>query len=440
MQVISKELVEVKDKFGDERRTTILNSSADIEIEDLVPDMDVVITLSHEGYVKYQPLSDYDAQHRGGQGKSATKLKDNDYIVNMAVANTHDYLIMFTSKGREFLLKVFNLPEASRGSKGRPLVNVVKLGDGERVTQMLPVHDFGDEGEFKYVIMATKKGRVKKLPLRLLSSRSLGKIVITLLEGDDLIGVAPSTGNDDIMLFSKKGRCIRFNEYYSAVGEEDDLASEADSDSDDTPAPETSEGSLDDAVQADNADAETDASAAGGGLRPQGCSSRGVRGMKLAGDDDELVALVVPRSADPVLDITETGLGKRTPIESYPLRSNRGGMGVISHKITDKTGLVVGAIQAASDDEILIITDHGRLIRTKVGEVRECQRNSAGVKVARFPDDEKIMSIERVVPGDESNAEEQHPDADVSDDETAALPDVSGDAADGSAPDETDGQ
>ena len=440
MQVISKELVEVKDKFGDERRTTILNSSADIEIEDLVPDMDVVITLSHEGYVKYQPLSDYDAQHRGGQGKSATKLKDNDYIVNMAVANTHDYLIMFTSKGREFLLKVFNLPEASRGSKGRPLVNVVKLGDGERVTQMLPVHDFGDEGEFKYVIMATKKGRVKKLPLRLLSSRSLGKIVITLLEGDDLIGVAPSTGNDDIMLFSKKGRCIRFNEYYSAVGEEDDLASEADSDSDDTPAPETSEGSLDDAAQADNADAETDASAAGGGLRPQGCSSRGVRGMKLAGDDDELVALVVPRSADPVLDITETGLGKRTPIESYPLRSNRGGMGVISHKITDKTGLVVGAIQAASDDEILIITDHGRLIRTKVGEVRECQRNSAGVKVARFPDDEKIMSIERVVPGDESNAEEQHPDADVSDDETAALPDVSGDAADGSAPDETDGQ
>jgi DNA gyrase subunit A len=433
MQVISKELVEVKDKFGDERRTTILNSSADIEIEDLVPDMDVVITLSHEGYVKYQPLSDYDAQHRGGQGKSATKLKDNDYIVNMAVANTHDYLIMFTSKGREFLLKVFNLPEASRGSKGRPLVNVVKLGDGERVTQMLPVHDFGDEGEFK-------KGRVKKLPLRLLSSRSLGKIVITLLEGDDLIGVAPSTGNDDIMLFSKKGRCIRFNEYYSAVGEEDDLASEADSDSDDTPAPETSEGSLDDAAQADNADAETDASAAGGGLRPQGCSSRGVRGMKLAGDDDELVALVVPRSADPVLDITETGLGKRTPIESYPLRSNRGGMGVISHKITDKTGLVVGAIQAASDDEILIITDHGRLIRTKVGEVRECQRNSAGVKVARFPDDEKIMSIERVVPGDESNAEEQHPDADVSDDETAALPDVSGDAADGSAPDETDGQ
>ena len=242
------------------------------------------------------------------------------------------------------------------------------------------------------------------------------------------------------MLFSKKGRCIRFNEYYSAVGEEDDLASEADSDSDDTPAPETSEGSLDDAAQADNADAETDASAAGGGLRPQGCSSRGVRGMKLAGDDDELVALVVPRSADPVLDITETGLGKRTPIESYPLRSNRGGMGVISHKITDKTGLVVGAIQAASDDEILIITDHGRLIRTKVGEVRECQRNSAGVKVARFPDDEKIMSIERVVPGDESNAEEQHPDADVSDDETAALPDVSGDAADGSAPDETDGQ
>ena len=436
MQVISKELVEVRDKYGDERRTSIFNSSADIEIEDLVPDMDVVITLSHEGYVKYQPLSDYDAQHRGGQGKSATKLKDNDYIVNMAVANTHDYLIMFTSKGREFLLKVFNLPEASRGSKGRPLVNVVKLGEGERVTQMLPVHDFGDEGEFKYVIMATKKGRIKKLPLRLLSSRSLGKIVITLLDGDDLIGVAPSTGTDDIMLFSKKGRCIRFNEYYSAVDAEGDSVQDAESDSEEIISADTADVSPDASDPADSADAEQDSGAAGGGLRPQGCSSRGVRGMRLSGDDDELVALVVPRSADPVLDITETGLGKRTPIESYPIRSNRGGMGVISHKITDKTGLVVGAIQAAADDEILIITDHGRLIRTKVGEVRECQRNSAGVKVARFPDDERIMSIERVVPGDESDAEEQHPDSEAPDDEVTGIqPDAPDDKAEGSSPD-----
>ncbi|MDF2177658.1 DNA topoisomerase (ATP-hydrolyzing) subunit A [Aliiglaciecola sp. CAU 1673] len=361
MEVIREELEKIRDEYGDARRTEITAASHDIDIEDLIEQEDVVVTLSHEGYVKYQKLCDYEAQRRGGKGKSATKMKDEDFIEKLLVANTHDHILCFSTRGRLYWLKTYQLPFASRNARGRPIVNILPLEEGERITAILPIKEFEAD---KYVLMATAFGTVKKTALSEYSRpRSNGIIAVNLNEGDKLIGVALTDGQSDIMLFSDAGKVVRFNEK-----QRDSETGEIKLD------PETGE-----EMQA---------------LRPMGRTATGVRGIRLQ-DGQQVVSLIVPSGNGAILTVTENGFGKRTPLEDYPAKS-RATQGVVSIKVSERNGAVVGAVQVDEMDEIMLISDQGTLVRTRVSEVSMVGRNTQGVRLIRTASDEHVVGLQRI--------------------------------------------
>ena len=402
MEVIREELEYVKAQFGDKRRTEIQAASVEINMEDLITPTDVVVTLSHEGYVKYQPLSDYEAQRRGGRGKAAAKVKDEDFVEQLLVANTHDTILCFSTMGQVYWLKVYQLPEASRTARGRPIINLLPLDENERITAILPVKSYDDD---KYVFFATANGTVKKTALSAFSRPlSSGIRAITLKEGDELIGVDITDGSNEIMLFSDAGKVVRF-------AEGNNRGTESDNDSDDD--------ATDDAETENTENAEV--STSGKGIRPMGRTAAGVRGIKLA-DGDRVVSLIIPRSEGAILTATENGYGKRTALSEYPVKS-RATLGVISIQVSERNGRVVGAIQVDEADEIMLITNGGTLVRTRVSEVGLIGRNTAGVRLIRTSEDEKLVSLERVAEpeGDESDVSEINIDADTGSSEESSA-------------------
>lgn len=389
MEVIREELEAVKAGFGDDRRTEITAASGDINLEDLIAQEDVVVTLSHAGYVKYQPLSDYEAQRRGGKGKSATKMKEDDFIEKLLVANTHDTILCFSSRGRLYQLKVYQLPQASRGARGTPIVNILPLvkDENERITAILPIPN-GEFSEDKFVFMATASGVVKKVALNAFSNvRSNGLIALTLRDGDELIGVDITNGESEIMLFSSQGRVVRFEEK---------------------------------------------------AVRAMGRTATGVRGIKLAtteisdeieeaeivdieteeSDDginlntDKVVSLVIPRTEGDILTVTQNGYGKRTALVEYPVKS-RATKGVVSIKVNERNGKVVAAVQVDETDQIMLITDAGTLVRTRVSEVSLVGRNTQGVRIIRTAEEEQVVSLERICDpeDDETDSSEENVEA-----------------------------
>ena len=402
MEVIREELEFVKSQFGDKRRTEIQAASIEINMEDLITPEDVVVTLSHEGYVKYQPLSDYEAQRRGGRGKAAAKVKDEDFVEQLLVANTHDTILCFSTMGQVYWLKVYQLPEASRTARGRPIINLLPLDENERITAILPVKSYDDD---KYVFFATANGTVKKTALSAFSRPlSSGIRAITLKEGDELIGVDITDGSNEIMLFSDAGKVVRF-------AEGNNRGTESDNDSDDD--------ATDDAETENTENAEV--STSGKGIRPMGRTAAGVRGIKLA-EGDRVVSLIIPRSEGAILTATENGYGKRTSLSEYPVKS-RATLGVISIQVSERNGRVVGAIQVDEADEIMLITNGGTLVRTRVSEVGLIGRNTAGVRLIRTSEDEKLVSLERVAEpeGDESDVSEINIDADTGSSEESSA-------------------
>ncbi len=361
MEVICEELEAIRDEFGDERRTEITNASHDLSLEDLICEEDVVVTLSHEGYVKYQILSDYQAQRRGGKGKAATKMKEEDFIEKLLIANTHDTILCFSNRGKLYWLKVYQLPLASRTARGRPIVNILPLENDERVTAILPVREY--EGD-KYIIMATASGTVKKTALTAYKNqRANGIIALNLRDDDTLIGVDITDGNNDIMLFSDAGKVVRFNEKIR-----DSETGEIKVD------PETGEQRW--------------------ALKPIGRTGTGVRGIKLEGTQ-KVVSLIVPKNDGPVLTITENGYGKRTALSEYPAKS-RATKGVVSIKVSERNGKVVGAVQVEELDEMMVITDNGTLVRTRVNEVSVIGRNTQGVRLIRTIEGEHVVALQRI--------------------------------------------
>tara|TARA_B100001142_G_scaffold11702_1_gene11169 strand:- start:4828 stop:7395 length:2568 start_codon:yes stop_codon:yes gene_type:complete len=354
--VVRKELEQVQNEYGDERRTEIVGSQQDLTMEDLISEEDRVVTISQSGYAKTQPLADYSAQRRGGTGKAAASVKDEDFVEHLLIASTHDTLLCFSSMGKVYWLKVFLIPIASRTSRGKPIVNILPLEEGERITSMLPVTDY-DEKHF--VFMATSNGTVKKTGLNNFArQRSVGLRAIELDEGDELVGTAVTDGNKDVMLVSTSGKTIRFNE----------------------------------------AD-----------VRAMGRTARGVRGIKMAAEC-RMISLIIPDDDKQILTVSETGYGKRTNIKDYPVYG-RGGQGVIGIQTSERNGAVVGAVQVSENDEIMLISDKGTLVRTRVEEVSVQGRNTQGVRLIRLREGEKLVGLEQV---DEPNEE----DLVISDDET----------------------
>ncbi|GGP44665.1 DNA gyrase subunit A [Shewanella algicola] len=368
MEVIKEELEEILEQYGDARRTIINANEIDMSLEDLINEEDVVVTLSHLGYAKYQVLSDYQAQRRGGKGKAATKVKDEDFVEKLLVANTHDTILCFSDFGKMYWLKVYQLPLASRTARGRPIVNLLPLSDGEHITAILPVREYADD---KFIIMATAHGTVKKTALTAYSNpRANGIIAVNLKDGDQLIGVDITEGSDDIMLFSNEGKVVRFNEK----------------------ARDSETGEV-------KVDAETGEEIIA--LRPMGRTATGVRGIKLE-DGQKVVSLIVPKGDGAILTVTENGYGKRTELSEYPAKS-RGTKGVVSIKVSERNGPVVGAVQVGDFDEIMLISDKGTLVRTPAEGVSIIGRNTQGVTIIRTADDEKVVGLQRI---DEIQTEE----------------------------------
>ncbi|WP_299491740.1 DNA gyrase subunit A [uncultured Shewanella sp.] len=368
MEVIKEELEEILEVYGDARRTVINANEVDMSLEDLINEEDVVVTLSHLGYAKYQVLSDYQAQRRGGKGKAATKVKDEDFVEKLLVANTHDTILCFSDFGKMYWLKVYQLPLASRQARGRPIVNLLPLSEGERITAILPVREYEDD---KYIIMATSHGTVKKTPLTAYSNpRANGIIAVNLKDGDQLIGVDITNGNDEIMLFSDAGKVVRFNEKVK-----DSETGEVKRD------PETGDEVL--------------------ALRPMGRTATGVRGIRLE-DGQQVVSLIVPKNDGDILTVTENGYGKRTLLEEYPAKS-RATKGVVSIKISERNGAVVGAVQVCENDEIMLISDKGTLVRTPATGVSTIGRNTQGVTIIKTAAEEKVVGLQRIdeIQGDE---------------------------------------
>ena len=398
-EIIREELEDTKTNFGDERRSEINPFGGDIADEDLIPQREMVVTLTHGGYIKTQPTTDYQAQRRGGRGKQAAATKDEDFIETLFVANTHDYLMCFTSFGKCHWIKVYKLPEGGRNSRGRPINNVIQLEEGEKVSAILAVREFPED---QYVFFATAQGMVKKVQLSAFKNvRSQGIKAIALKEGDYLIGAAQTGGADDIMLFSNLGKAIRFNEYWEKSGddvEDSDISIENDNDTE----------------ISDGPDDETDSSLPSGkhGVRPSGRGSGGLRGMRLPAEG-KIVSLMTfapecELSDLQVLTATANGYGKRTPIADYS-RKNKGGQGNIAINTGERNGDLVAATLVHETDDLMLITSGGVLIRTKVDQIRETGRAAAGVKLINLDEGETLVSLERIA----EEPEEQCNDAEI---------------------------
>ncbi|MGQ0594291.1 MAG: DNA gyrase subunit A [Gammaproteobacteria bacterium] len=342
MEVIRGELTAARDQFSDARRTEIRTEAADLRLEDLISEEEVVVTLSHEGYGKAQPLDQYRSQRRGGKGKTATTMKEEDFIEKLFVANTHDTILCFSSLGRLYWLKIYELPQAGRAARGKPMVNLLPLAEGERITAILPIKSFEQEG---FVLLATRQGVVKKCPLAEFSRpRQSGIIAIDLPDGDRLVGVALTDGEQDVMLFSSAGKAVRFRE---------------------------------------------------GEVRAMGRTARGVRGLRLA-EGETVIALIIVVPGTHILCATEHGYGKRTPIEDYP-RHGRGGQGVIAIQTTARNGLLVGAIAVRDEDEVMLVSNRGMLVRTPARDISIVGRNTQGVRLIDLPEDERLVGMEGFV-------------------------------------------
>ena len=340
MEVIREELEEIKAQYADKRRTEILQDHLNLSAEDLITEEDMVVTMSHEGYVKSQPLDDYKAQRRGGRGKSATKTKEEDFVEKLIIANTHDTILCFSSAGKVYWLKVFNLPVASRGSRGKPFVNLLPLDKDEKIQAMLTVREYSDD---KYIFMATAAGTVKKTPLKEFEKqRANGKIAVDLRENDALVGVAVTDGQQNILLFSSAGKANCFN--------------------------------------------ETD-------VRSMGRTATGVRGIRLP-EGHRVISLIIAAEGT-VLNITENGFGKRTRLAEFT-QHKRGGQGMIAIQTSERNGAVVGATLVTETDEIMLITSGGILVRTRVNEISIVGRNTQGVRVIRLDKKEKVVGVDRV--------------------------------------------
>ena len=392
-QIIESELVEMQTQFGDERRSEINPfGGGDIADEDLIPPREMVVTLTHGGYIKTQPTSDYQAQKRGGRGKQAAATKDEDFIETLFVANTHDYLMCFTNLGRCHWIKVYRLPEGGRNSRGRPINNVIQLDEGEKVSAILPVREFPED---EYVFFATAMGVVKKVQLSAFKNVSVKGIkAIALKDGDSLVGVAKTSGSSDIMLFSNLGKAIRFNEYWTGgAGDEDEAENDV-------------SGSL----QQDEEDGgETEFNLqTNKGVRPSGRGSGGLRGMRLP-ENGRIVSLLTAEigSGLQVLTATQNGYGKRTPIADYT-RKGKGGQGIIAIDTGERNGELIGAVLVSPADDLMLITSGGVLIRTKVEQVRETGRAAAGVRLINLDEGTTLVSLERVA---ESESEEDEAEA-----------------------------
>ena len=348
-QVIKDELQEVVENYGDERRTEITDSAHDLTVEDLITEEDRVVTISHGGYAKTQPLSDYQAQRRGGMGKSATAVKDEDFVEHLLIASTHDMILCFTNVGKVYWLKVYQIPVAGRGSRGRPMVNLLPLDEGERVTSIMPVAEY-TEGH--YIFMATANGTVKKTALTDFSrQRSVGLRALELEEGDVLVGTAITDGNQDVMLFSSSGKAVRFRE---------------------------------------------------SDVRAMGRTARGVRGIRLQ-EGHQMISLIIPAEDGSVLTVSQHGYGKRTPVSEFPTKG-RGTQGVIAMQCSERNGQLVGAVQVFSGDELMLISDQGTLVRTRGDEVSVQGRNTQGVRVIRLRPGEQLVGVERIEETEEEGA------------------------------------
>ncbi|MCC2637336.1 MAG: gyrase subunit [Moraxellaceae bacterium] len=418
IEVIREELEQVRDQYGDKRRTEIIHSRLDLTLEDLITEEQVVLTISHAGYAKTQPLADYRAQRRGGRGKSATAVKDEDYIEQLLVASTHDTVLCFTSAGKVYWLKAYELPSGGRGSKGKPIVNILPLAAGERITALLPVDlaalaaqapeddeeledaaidvlpeiddaeagdsedadDTQDEPTGAFIFMATASGTVKKTPLVQFSRpRSNGLIALRLDEGDTLIAAAVTNGACEVMLFSDGGKVIRFKEKH---------------------------------------------------VRTMGRNARGVRGMRLL-PGQHLISMIIPEAGAQILTASENGYGKRTELAGFP-RRGRGGQGVIAIATSERNGALVGAVQVCDSDELMLISDQGTLVRTRVAEVSVSSRNTQGVTLIKLAEDEHLVGLVRLqdVGGDDEFIGEEGEDGgETVADITAAGDDAPDDAA-----------
>jgi DNA gyrase subunit A len=363
--IIGEELAAIKQEFGQSklgaRRSLVEHSSYDLSTEDLITPTDMVVTLSHSGYIKSQPLGEYRAQKRGGRGKQATATKEDDWVDQLFIANTHDYILCFSNRGRLYWLKVWEVPQGSRGSRGRPIVNMFPLQEGEKITVVLPLT--GDKRTFpadQFVFMATSMGIVKKTPLDDFNNpRKVGIIAVNLDEGDYLIGAAITDGQHDVMLFSDGGKAVRFNE---------------------------------DEVTA------------------HGRQSRGVKGMNLEEGQTVIAMLVAEDEQQSVLTATENGYGKRTNITEYT-RHGRGTKGMIAIQQTERNGKVVAATLVHVDDEIMLITDRGVLVRTRVSEIRELGRATQGVTLISLDEGSKLSGLQRIVENDANQADNAPDDA-----------------------------
>jgi DNA gyrase subunit A len=350
-EIIVEELTAIRQQFGDKRRSEIIEHAQNLSMEDLIAAQEMVVTLSHTGYIKSQPLDDYQAQKRGGRGKQATATKEDDFIDNLFIANTHDYILCFSDHGRVYWIKVYEVPVGSRIARGKPIINMLQLTEGEKINAILPVKAFDDN---HYIFMATANGVVKKTPLSEYSRpRSSGIIAVNLDEGDHLVGVAITDGTHDVMLFSDAGKAVRFDE-------ED--------------------------------------------VRPVGRGARGVRGMRLDKGQHVISLLVAENEQQSVLTATENGYGKRTPITEYT-RHGRGTKGMMAIQTSARNGKVVAATLANSDDGVMLITNGGVLIRTRVSEIREMGRATQGVTLINLGKREKLVGMGRVVEAEDDEEE-----------------------------------
>jgi DNA gyrase subunit A len=341
LEVIREELEEIRDNYDDKRRSEIMEDELDFNMEDLITEEDVVVTFSHEGYAKSQQLDVYNTQRRGGRGKSATSMKTEDFIDKLFVANTHDTLLCFSSRGKVYWLKVYQLPMAGRGSRGKPIINLLPLEEGERINAVLPIREYSED---QFVFMATSSGTVKKTALSNFSRpRASGIKAIEFRDEDKLVDVVITNGSDHIMLLADSGKSVRFS--------------------------------------------ETD-------VRAMGRTAGGVRGIRIS-EGQEVIAMIKVEAGGSILTSTENGFGKRTNVNDYPLKG-RGGQGVISIKTNERNGKIVGAVQVQSDDDFMMITDNGTLVRIAVSDVSEMGRNTQGVRLIRLTKGEKLVEIEKI--------------------------------------------
>jgi DNA gyrase subunit A len=382
MDVIRAELVAIVEEYGDERRSEITTSKMDLTVEDLITEEERVVTFSHGGYAKTQPLADYQAQRRGGVGKSATAVKDEDFVEHLLITSSHDTILLFSNVGKVYWLKVYQIPLASRAARGRPIVNLLPLEEGERITSLLPVNEYSDD---KFVFMATGNGTVKKTNLQDFSrQRSVGLRAIELDEGDRLVGTAITNGDSDILLMSSAGKTVRFKE------EE---------------------------------------------VRAMGRTARGVRGMRLD-EGQQVISLMIPEQNGFVLTVSENGYGKRTAVDDFPVKG-RGIRGVIGMQTSERNGSLVGAVQVFSGDEIMLISDQGTMVRTRTDEISVLGRNTQGVRLIKLKEVENLVGLERIAEPDEKPEESDAEDGgvEVGDTVTAAAQDI---GAGGSAESESD--